>query len=189
MAELDTNVNAEVQPEKAAETQETTESTELARLKAEMAKQKAALDKATKEAGDYKKQLRAKLSAEEVAQEEAKVLQEAMQEELKQLRKEKAVASMTAKITAFVGDNDSAAKVAEYLYGAEDVDAALNVIQKVWAAKEKALRLEYGKIPAPGAGSGEGPTITREQLDTMKFPERVQFMKEHRDEYEKLMGR
>ena len=59
MAELDTNVNAEVQPEKAAETQETTESTELARLKAEMAKQKAALDKATKEAGDYKKQLRA----------------------------------------------------------------------------------------------------------------------------------
>ena len=89
---------------------------------------------------------------------------------------------MTAKITAFVGDNDSAAKVAEYLYGAEDVDAALNVIQKVWAAKENALRLEYGKIPAPGAGSGEGPTITREQLDTMKFPERVQFMKEHRDE-------
>ena len=32
-------------------------------------------------------------------------------------------------------------------------------------------------------------TITREQLDGMKFPERVKFMNEHRDEYEKLMGR
>lgn len=192
MAELDTNVVTETQTEATpaeVETPEAKENAEVARLKAELAKAKAATDKATKEAGDYKKQLRAKLSAEEVAAEEAKALQESMQEELKQLRKEKAVAAMTAKIIPMVSDNEVASQISEYLYGAEDVDAALNAIQKAWTAKEKALRLEYGKIPAPGVGSGDGPVITREQLDNMKFPERVEFAKKHPDEYNKAMGR
>ena len=194
MAELDTNVTAEVETEAENKEQETvsetvTETAELAKLRAEMAKQKAALDKATKEAGDYKKQLRAKQSAEEIAAEEAKVQQEALMQELETLRKEKAVAATTAKITPMIGDSEAAGQIAEYLYGAEDVDAALTAIQKAWTAKEKALRLEFGKIPAPGAGASDGPTITREQLDGMKFPERVKFMNEHRDEYEKLMGR
>ena len=194
MAELDTNVTAEVETEVENKEQETvsettTENTELAKLRAEMAKQKAALDKATKEAGDYKKQLRAKQSAEEIAAEEAKVQQEALMQELETLRKEKAVAATTAKITPLIGDSEVAGQIAEYLYGAEDVDAALTALQKAWTAKEKALRLEFGKIPAPGAGASDGPTITREQLDSMKFPERVKFMNEHRDEYEKLMGR
>ena len=194
MAELDTNVTAEVETEVENKEQETvsettTENTELAKLRAEMAKQKAALDKATKEAGDYKKQLRAKQSAEEIAAEEAKVQQEALMQELETLRKEKAVAATTAKITPLIGDSEVAGQMAEYLYGAEDVDAALTALQKAWTAKEKALRLEFGKIPAPGAGASDGPTITREQLDGMKFPERVKFMNEHRDEYEKLMGR
>ena len=194
MAELDTNVTAEVETEVENKEQETvsettTENTELAKLRAEMAKQKAALDKATKEAGDYKKQLRAKQSAEEIAAEEAKVQQEALMQELETLRKEKAVAATTAKITPLIGDSEGAGQIAEYLYGAEDVDAALTALQKAWTAKEKALRLEFGKIPAPGAGASDGPTITREQLDGMKFPERVKFMNEHRDEYEKLMGR
>lgn len=194
MAELDTNVAQEVEVEAENKEQETvsetvTETAELAKLRAEMAKQKAALDKATKEAGDYKKQLRAKQSAEEIAAEEAKVQQEALMQELETLRKEKAVAATTAKITPLIGDSEVAGQIAEYLYGAEDVDAALTALQKAWTAKEKALRLEFGKIPAPGAGASDGPTITREQLDGMKFPERVKFMNEHRDEYEKLMGR
>ena len=194
MAELDTNVAQEVETEAENKEQETvsetvTETAELAKLRAEMAKQKAALDKATKEAGDYKKQLRAKQSAEEIAAEEAKVQQEALMQELETLRKEKAVAATTAKITPLIGDSEVAGQIAEYLYGAEDVDAALTALQKAWTAKEKALRLEFGKIPAPGAGASDGPTITREQLDGMKFPERVKFMNEHRDEYEKLMGR
>ena len=194
MAELDTNVAQEVEVEAENKEQETvsetvTETAELAKLRAEMAKQKAALDKATKEAGDYKKQLRAKQSAEEIAAEEAKVQQEALMQELETLRKEKALAATTAKIAPLIGDSEAAGQIAEYLYGAEDVDAALTAIQKAWTAKEKALRLEFGKIPAPGAGASDGPTITREQLDGMKFPERVKFMNEHRDEYEKLMGR
>ena len=193
MAELETTVEtstetAEVETT-AAESQEVTESAEIAKLKADLAKQKAALDKATKEAGDYKKQLRSKLTADEAAAEEAKALQQSMQEELEQLRKEKAVSGLTAKAVTFVGTTEAAAELAEYLYGAEDADAALAAIQKAWTAKEKALRLEYGKIPAPGAGSSDGPTITKSQLDAMGYLDRVKFATEHLDEYNKLMGR
>lgn len=193
MAELETTVTETTETvdttPSAQEETETTESAEIAKLRADLAKQKAALDKATKEAGDYKKQLRAKQSAEEVAQEEAKALQQSMQEELEQLRKEKAVAATTAKVMAFVSDDIVSAQVAEYLYGAEDVDAALTAISKAWTAKEKALRLEYGKIPAPGAGASDGPTITKEQLDGLGYKDRLEFANKYPDEYERLMGR
>ena len=190
MAELDTGVEVTTEQEVTETSEkETTETTELAKLKAELAKQKAALDKATKEAGDYRKQLRAKQSAEEVAAEEAKALQQSMQEELEQLRREKAVGLTTAKVMSFVGDNDTAAQIAEFLYGAEDADAAIDAFKKAWTIREKALRLEFGKIPAPGVGGAGGPTLTKEQLDGMTFTDRVKFANEHPDEYNKLMGR
>ena len=199
MAELDTNVSTETETgtEQTEINQETTEATgaadkdaEIARLKADLAKQKAATDKATKEAGDYKKQLRSKQTAEETAAEEAKAQQEALMQELETLRKERAVAATTAKILPIVGNDSAAAgQIAEYLYGAEDVDAALNAIQKAWTAKEKALRMEFGKIPSPGVGGSDGPTVTREQLNAMSYTERAKFMTEHPEEYRKLMGR
>ena len=196
MAELDTNVNAEVETDtnvqteaENVETEKTAESAELAKLRADFAKQKAALDKASSEAAAMKKQLRAKQTAEEAAAEEAKAQQDALMQELETLRKERAVAATTAKIIPLVTDSTVAGQVAEYLYGAEDVDSAIAAIQKAWAAKEKALRLAFGKIPAPGTGTTEGPTYTREQVDSMKYEDRVKFAREHRDEYNKLMGR
>ena len=144
------------------------ESAEIARLKADLAKQKAALDKATKEAGDYKKQLRSKQTADEAAAAEAKDLQEAMQKELEQLRKEKKVAADTAKLIPIVGDNTVAGQIAEFLSGAEAADAAMDLLSKAWTAKEKALRLEFGKIPAPGAGSSEGAQRTKAEIMKVK---------------------
>ena len=196
MAELDTNVKAEVETDTEAkteaenvETEKTAESAELAKLRADLAKQKAALDKATSEAATMKKQLRAKQTAEEAAAEEAKAQQDALMQELETLRKERAVAATTAKIIPIVTDSAVAGQVAEDLYGAADIDSAIAAIQKAWAAREKALRLEYGKIPAPGVGGNDGPTYTREQVDAMKYEDRVKFAREHRDEYNKLMGR
>lgn len=186
MDELETKVTTETEEPVEAEQND---SNELAKLKAELAKQKAALDKATKEAAENKRALRAKQSAEEAAAEEAKATQQAMQEELAQLRREKAVGQITARAMSFVRDNEASAQIAEYLYGAEDADAAINAFEKAWVAREKALRLEYGKIPAPGVGGSDGPTITIEQLNNMKYTERVKFATEHPDEYNKLMGR
>lgn len=176
---------------KVEETEETEpqENAEIARLRAELEKQKTAFDKAAKEASDYKKQLRAKQSAEEIAAEEKRAQDEARDKELEELRKRFAVAETSKRVMSFVGDEETANSIAEYLYGAEDVDGAVDAFNKAWIAREKKLRLEYGKIPAPGVGGSEGSTITREQLDAMRFPERVKFAEEHPDEYNKLMGR
>lgn len=162
---------------------------EIARLRSELAKAKAATDKATKEAGDYKKQLRSKMSADEAAAEEKRAADEARDKELNELRKRFAVAETSRKVMALGGDETASAKIAEYLYGAEDPDAALAAIQKIWTAREKAIRLEFSKIPAPSAGSTDGPTITREQLAGMGYKDRVEFARKNPDEYNKLMGR
>jgi hypothetical protein len=166
-----------------------TTSAEIARLKAELAKAKAATDKATKEAGDYKKQLRSKMSADEAAAEEKRAADEARDKELNELRKRFAVADTARKAMVLGGDETVSNKIAEYLYGAEDAEAALAEIQKLMAAKEKAIRLEFSKIPAPGVGSSDGPTITAEQLNAMGYLERVDFIQKHPEEYNKLMGR
>lgn len=195
MADIETNANnpvqteAETKPETKPEEESKNESTEIAKLRAELAKQKAAFDKAAKEAGDYKKALRAKQSEEEIAAEEKRAQDEARDKELADLRKRFAVAETSKKVMGFVGDEATATSVAEYLYGAEDVDAAIAAFNKAWTAKEKALRLEFGKIPAPGVGSGDGVTITKKELDEMSYLQRVKFANEHPTEYERLMGR
>lgn len=141
----------------AEEKQDNDVSAELAKAKADYAKLKAALDKATKEAGDARKALRAKQTAEEIAAEEKKAQDEAQAKEIEELRREVARAKTVKNVMAKLGtDEEVSGKISEYLYGAEDIENALTEIQRAWVAKEKALRLEYGKVPPPGAGGANG---------------------------------
>ena len=117
---------------------------QIARLQAEMAKQKAALDKATKEAGDARKALKAKMTQEEI---DAQSKQEDLRREV---AKGKTVKTVMGKLGL---DEDSAGNLADHLYGAADIDNALLEIQKAWQAREAALRKEYGKVTGPGAGA------------------------------------
>ena len=192
MAENDANVNQneEIDKNENFDDVKTSEDVaELAKLKAELAKSKAALDKATKEAAENKRALRAKQSAEEIAAEEKRIADEERDKELNELRKRFAVAETSKKVMAFVGDETVSTTVAEYLYGAEDIDGAIDAISKEWIAREKKLRMEFGRLPAPGVGSTEGSTVTKEQLNAMSYTERVNFANTHPDEYNKLMGR
>ena len=161
------------------------DSPEVAKLKAEIAKHKAALDKATKEAGEYKKQLRASKSAEEQRAEEEKERQEATQQELETLRKQFAVANISKSVMGLVGDEATANTIAEALYGAADVDAALDAFNKAWTAREKQLKLQYGKIPAPEAGDG-GPQVSAEAFANMGYMERLELKRKSPDTYRKL---
>jgi len=126
---------------------------EVEKLKADLARQKDALDKATKEAAGYKRDLRAKQTQEEIDAANKKEAEEKAAKELEDLRKEVARAKSTKSVMSKLSvDEDTAGKIAECMVGCEDVDNALMLIQKAWTAKEKALRLEFGKIPGPGAG-------------------------------------
>lgn len=126
---------------------------QIEQLKADMAKQKAALDAATSEAGKYKKELRQKQTQEEIDAANKKETEEKQAARLQELEREVARAKSTKSVMAKLGvEEDAAGKIAECLVGCEDVDNALLLIQKSWEAKEKKLRLEFGKIPGPGAG-------------------------------------
>ena len=141
---------------------------EIAKLRAEVAKQKKAIDDATKEAANYKRELRKKQSAEEIAAEEKKTQDEATKLELENLRKEVAMAKTVKTVMSRLGTDETAsAKIAEYLYGSEDAEAALTEISKAWTAKEKALKLEYGRVPPPGAGGANGED--QEMAAAIKF--------------------
>lgn len=167
---IDTNVNNETVPGEAKEQTDSNE--ELLKVKADYARLKAALDRATKEAGDAKKSLRAKQSAEEIAAEEQKARDEATQKELEELRREVAYSKTVKAIMGKLGtDEDMSGRLAESLYGAENIEAALTELQKCWAAKEKALRLEFGRIPAPGIGSANGEDV--ELQKAIKFAQEL----------------
>lgn len=137
---------------------------ELETLKAELARYKKSIDKNAKEAAenkrlanDYLKKLRAKQSEEEIAAEEKKAAEEAARKENEELKKELAKIRTVKSVMGKIGtDEEVSGRIADYMYGAEDAEAALTEIQRYIVAREKALRLEFGKIPAPGAGGVNG---------------------------------
>ena len=127
---------------------------EIARLKAEMAKQKAAIDKATSEASAAKKALKAKMTQEEIDAATKKEDEEKQAQRIIELEKQVAKTGTVKSVMGKLGlDEESAGRLADHLYGAADPENALLEIQKAWQAREKALKLEYGKITGPGAGA------------------------------------
>lgn len=127
---------------------------EIARLQAEMARQKTALDKATHEAAENKRALKAKMTAEEIAAKEKEEAEVAQKNRIIELEKQVAKTNTVKSVMGKLGlDEDSAGNLADALYGASDIENALLEIQKAWQAKEAALRKEYGKITGPGAGA------------------------------------
>ena len=127
---------------------------EIERLRAEATRNKNALDKATKEAGEARKALKAKMTAEEIAAQEKAAAEEAQKNRIIELEKQVARTGTVKSVMGKLGlDEDSAGSLADCLYGAADIDNALLEIQKAWQARENALRAEYGKITGPGAGA------------------------------------
>ena len=127
---------------------------EIARLKAEIARQKSSLDKATSEAGNLRKELRSKMTQEQIDADEKREAEEAQAKRIAELERQVARADTVKSVMGKLGlDEGTAGNLADHLYGASDINNALLEIQKAWQAREKALKLEYGKITGPGAGA------------------------------------
>ena len=142
---------------------------QLEQMKADMAKQKEAINKATKEAAEYKRQLRARQTQEEIDAANKKEAEEKAAQELEELRKKVARAESTKSVMAKLGiEEETAGSIAECLAGCEDIENALLLIQKVWEAKEKKLRLEFGKIPGPGTGGSSEDKEAQAALELAK---------------------
>jgi actin-related protein len=154
---------------------------------AEIDRLKAALSKSNSEAADYKKQLREKMSAEEVkAKEDADKIEELIKERDALLR-EKTVAAHKANYLALGYEEKLASETAEAMTNGE--------LEKVFANQKKHLEAVEKKIradvlkdtPKPEGGNGSD-TITKEKFSKMPILEQHKFSVEHPEEYKKLYG-
>ena len=154
---------------------------------AEIDRLKAALSKSNSEAADFKKQLREKMSAEEVkAKEDAEKYEEVVKERDALLR-EKTILGHKTKYLSLGYDETLANETAEAMVNGE--------IEKVFANQKKHLETVEKKIradvlkdtPKPEGGNGS-ETITKEKFLKMSISEQLKFSNEHPEEYKKLYG-
>ena len=178
--------------EKASDTETvatTPDAVEVARLKAEIARLNTKADALATENANQKKELRSYKSAEQIREEERKEAEAAKDARLKELEKKIAISEISKSLMTVMNDDARASKTAEWLHGAEDASSVILEIRKLLDEQEKRLKVEYGKIPAPGVGGSDGPNYTKEQIDKMSYTERAKYASEHLEEYRRIMGR
>ena len=163
---------------------------ELAQLKADMARNKNALDRALKEKGEITKRLREKQTAEEV-EAEARAEAEAERAE-REAEKDRKIAQYEAR-----------AMFAEMGLQGDDLETAINakidgdektvysVIVKYFENKfESALKTKesewLGNRPQVNVGVGESTTLTKEQFDNLSYKEKVELYNTDRETYNRL---
>lgn len=129
--------------------------TETAKLKAELAKNKAALDKALHNNGELNKQLRARMTASEQEEEAKRIAEEARQKELEDLKNFKRKAEAKDRY-ATLGMSAEFAKEAAEAEVAGDMDALTDVYKRYQDATLKAAKDEiYRSMPVPEGGHDE----------------------------------
>ena len=161
----------------------------LARMEAELTKEKNKNNALSKENADQKRQLRSYKTAEEIRAEEEQNAKEELERRLSESEKRLAIIETTNRVLAIVNDEKISTAIAEGLYGAADAEAVLANFERYIANREKKLKAEYGKITGPAAGGDDAPAMTLDQLKKLSYKERVEFATAHPAEYAHLMGR
>ena len=163
---------------------------ELAQLKADMARNKNALDKALKEKGEITKKLREKQTAEE-AEAEAKAEAEAERAE-REAEKDKIIAQYEAR--AMFAEMGIQGKDLEDAIQAKidgDEKTVYSIIIKYFENKyESALKTKesewLGNRPQVNVGVGESTTLPPAQFNRMGYKDRVKLANEHPEMYEQF---
>ena len=148
---------------------------------------KNALSKSNSEAAEMKKQLREKMSAEEVkAKEDAERIEE-LTKERDALLREKTIAGHKAQYLALGYDEKLANDTAEALANGE-LDKVFANHKKHNESVEKKIRADVLKeTPKPEGGNGSD-IMTKEKLRGMTAGERYEYSLSHPEEYNKLYG-
>lgn len=139
---------------------------QIAEMKAQMSKNKNALDKALREKGEVTKQLRARQTVEEQEEEARKEAEREKNEKFAQMEKElnhiKAVAAYRGKVA------DDKIDVLIDAVTDNDHDAIANTVQAAYERGKKDGQAEYLKNrPQVAAGSGSG-SMTMDEIMAIK---------------------
>lgn len=155
-------------------------------LKAEVEKYKNASSKANSEAAEYKRQLKEKMSAEEVKAKEETEKMEKLQEEHDALLKKVSLSENKAKFLALGYDDALAGETAEALVNG-DMDKVFANQKKYQESLEKKVRSDVLKdTPNPAPGSGAKSDITKEQFKGMSYGEKAKLYTENKELYDEL---
>lgn len=146
-------------------------------------KLKDALNKASSEAANYKKQLREKQSEAERLEAERKEADLQKDELLKSLMREKTVSEHKANFLSVGYDNELASKSAEALADGNFAEI-FNGFKSFVENRDKSIRAELLKsTPSPVGGSTDKGTISKEQFAKMNYSERAKFYAENPELY------
>jgi hypothetical protein len=154
---------------------------------AEIDRLKNALSKSNSEAAEMKKQLREKMSAEEVkAKEDAEKFEE-LQKKYDELVRKDSISTNKVKLLSLGYDEKLATETAEAMVNGE-LDKVFANQKKHIEAVEKKIRADVLKeTPKPEGGNGS-ETITKEMFSKMSIAEQYKYSVEHPEEYKKLYG-
>ena len=154
---------------------------------AEVERLKTALSKSNSEAADYKKQLREKMSADELkAKEEADKMTE-LQTKYDALLKESEITKNKARLLALGYEDKLATETAEAMTNGE-IDKVFANQKKHLDSVEKKIREEVlSSTPRPTGGNGS-ETMTLDNFKKMPIEEQMKFANEHPEEYKTLYG-
>ena len=145
------------------------------------------MSKSNSEAADYKKQLREKMSAEEVKAKEDADKWDELQSKYDALLKESTITKNKARLLGLGYDDALATEVAEAM-AEGDTDKVFAAQKKHLESVEKKIREETMKgTPKPTGGSGS-ETMTKEKFSKMSIKEQAKFSVEHPEEYKQLYG-
>lgn len=148
---------------------------------------KDTFDKTASELADTKKQLREKMSADEIKAKEDAEKQEKLQSDYDALLRKVALSENKSKLLALGYEDKLAVETAEAM-----LDGNLD---KVFANQKKHLESVEKKIredvlhntPKPEGGSSSN-TMTKEKLRAMSANERYEYSQSHPDEYKQIYG-
>lgn len=148
---------------------------------------KDVFDKTASELAAEKKKLREKLSEDEIAKQQEKEEREKLQADYEKLLRETSVSKNKAKLLALGYEEKLADETAEAMADG-DTEKVFTNQKKHLEAVEKKVRAEALKNtpkPAPGAS---GETMTLDKLRKLSPQERLDFAKDHPEDYKTLYG-
>lgn len=151
-------------------------------------KYKDATDKATKEAAEYKKQLKALQDQQKSGNSKADDTIAQLQKQVAELTRQNTIASYTAQFTA-LGYDAELAEATAIATADGDVATVFENQRKFLEQHDKDTKANILKqTPKPGQGGTgkQAPAITLEKFKKLPMAERMAFANEFPEEYQKL---
>ena len=156
-------------------------------LSLEVDRLKTALSKSNSEAADYKRQLKDRMTEEEVKAKEDAESREKLQKDYDALLRKVSISENKAKLLALGYEDKLADETAEAMVNGE-LDKVFANQRKHLESVRKELRSELLKEVPPPEGGSSSDTMTKEKLRGMTPQERYDYSVKNPEKYKEIYG-